>query len=183
MLPPANRNALRHRDRWRVADMLREQPDLSRRDAGRDMDLWRHLFASDDIIRVGHICHAACEATAAEWCWGNTWAGAVIQRTVALCWPASALLRGTTRQDILTQQEACEAVIGRLRGAGSEIVLIVEDGDGGLECWVDPAPNRYPVASRSRGRCPGGVNSRTGRLHRVVWAHPVTRIAWEEDNW
>jgi hypothetical protein len=62
------------------------------------MDLWRHLFAPDDIIRVGHICHAACEATAAEWCWGNTWAGAVIQRTVAMCWPASALLRNATRQ-------------------------------------------------------------------------------------
>ena len=128
----AYRNALRHRDRWRVADMLREQPDLSRRDAGRDMDLWCHLFAPDDIIRVGHICYAACEATAAEWCWGNTWAGTVIQRTVALCWPASALLRGATRQDILTQQEACEAVVGRLRDAGAEIVLVVDDGDGGL---------------------------------------------------
>jgi hypothetical protein len=33
MLQPANRNALRHCDRWRTADMLREQPDLSRRDA------------------------------------------------------------------------------------------------------------------------------------------------------
>jgi hypothetical protein len=85
--------------------------------------------------------------------------------------------------DILTQKEACEAVIGRLRGAEAEIVLVVDDGDGGLECWVDPAPNRYPIASHSRGRCPGGVNSRTGRLHRVVWAHSVTRIAWDEDNW
>jgi len=183
MLPPANRNALRHRDRWRVADMLREQPDLSRWDAERDMDLWRHLFAPDEIVRVGRIYRAACEAAAAEWCWGNTWAGAVIRQTVALCWPASTLLRGATHHDILTQHEACEAAIGRLRDAGAEIALVVDDGDGGLECWINPAPNRYWIASRSRGRCPGGVNSRTGRLHRVVWAHPVTRIAWEEDNW
>jgi hypothetical protein len=183
MLPVSCRRALRHRDRWRVADMLREQPDLSRRDAGRDMDLWRHLFAADDIVRVGHICHAACEAKAAEWCWGNTWTGAVVQRTVVLCWRASALLRGATREEVLTHPEACEAVIGRLRRAGAEIALVVDDGDNGLECWIDPTPGSYPIASRSCGRCPGGVNSRTGRLHRVVWAHPVTRIAWSEDDW
>ena len=72
---------------------------------------------------------------------------------------------------------------GDLAGGKARSIPVVDDGDGGLECWVDPAPNRYWIASRSRGRCPGGVNSRTGRLHRVVWAHPVTRIAWEEDNW
>ena len=94
MLPPASRKALRHRDRWRVIDMLREQPDLTAKDAGRDMDLWRHLFAPDEIVRVGRFYRAACEAAAAEWCCGNTWAGAVIEGTVALCWPASALLRG-----------------------------------------------------------------------------------------
>ena len=183
MLPPLSRKALRHRDRWRVADMLREQSDLTRRDAGRDMDLWRHLFAPDDIVRVGQFYRAACEALPAEWCWGNTWDGAVIEGTVALCWPAGALLRGATRGDTMTHHEACEAVIGRLRGASVEIVLVVDDGDGGLECWIDPAPDSFPVASRSRGRCPGGTNSRTGRLHRVVWAHPVTRIGWEEDDW
>jgi hypothetical protein len=183
MLPARCRKALRHRDRWRVAEMLREQPDLSRRDAERDMDLWRHLFAPNDVVRVGHICRAACEATAAEWCWGNTWAGAVVQGIVALCWPASALLRGATHEEVMTRKEACEAVIGRLHYAGAEIVLVVDDGDGGLECWIDPAPGSYPVASRSRGRCPGGVNSRTGRRHRVIWAHPVTRIAWEKDDW
>ena len=183
MLAAACRKALRHRDRWRVGDMLQQQPDLSRRDAGRDMDLWRHLFAPDDVVRVGRICRAACEAAAAEWCWGNTWAGAIIERTVVLCSSASALLRGATREDIMTRQEACEAVIGRLRGAGAEIVLVVDDGDGGLECWIDPAPGSCPIAARSRGRCPGGVNSRTGRLHRVVWAHQITRIAWDEDEW
>jgi hypothetical protein len=141
------------------------------------------LFAPDDIVRVGRIRRTACEASAAEWCWGNCWAGAEIQETVALCWPASALLRGSICEDKMTQHEACEAVLGRLRGGSLEIVLVVDDGDGGLECWIDPATGSYPVASRSRGRCPGGVNSRTGRLHRVVWAHPITRIAWEEDDW
>ena len=66
MLPPLSRKALRHRDRWRVADMLREQSDLTRRDAGRDMDLWRHLFAPDDIVRVGRIYRAACEAASSR---------------------------------------------------------------------------------------------------------------------
>jgi hypothetical protein len=183
MLPSVSRKALRHRDRWRVADMLTEQPDLKTKDARRDMDLWRHLFAPDEIVRVGLFHRAACEAAAAEWCWGNTWAGAVIQGTVALCWPASALLRGSTREDTMTRHEACEAVIGRLRDVGLGIVLIVDDGDGGLECWIDPGPGIYPVTSRSRGRCPGGLNSHTGGLHRVVWAHPVTRIPWEEDDW
>jgi hypothetical protein len=78
MLAAACRKALRHHDRWRVGDMLRKQPDLSRRDAERDMDLWSHLSTPDDIVRVGHICRAACEATAAESCWGNTWAVAAI---------------------------------------------------------------------------------------------------------
>lgn len=183
MLPPASRKGLRHRDRWRVADMLREQPDLTRRDASRDMDLWRHLFAPDDIVRVGRIHRAACEAAAAEWCWGNSWDGVVILGTVVLCWPASALLRGTTCEDTMTRHETCEAVLGRLRNARLEIVLVVDDGASGLECWIDPAPGSSPVASSSRGRCPGGVNSRTGRLHRVVWAHPITRIPWEEDEW
>jgi hypothetical protein len=180
----ACRKALRHRDRWQVADMLQEQPDLRRQDSGRDMDLWRHLFAPDDIVRVGDSWHPAREAVPAEWCWGNTWADAVIRTTVALCLPASGLLRGSTREEVLNQQEACEAVIGRLRCAGAEIVLIVDDSDNGLECWIEPALGTYWTASsHSRGRCPGGVNTRTGRPHRVVWAHPFTRIAWDEDDW
>ena len=69
MLPSTSRKALRHRDRWRVADMLTEQPDLTSKDPRRDMDLWRHLFAPDEIVRVGLYHRAACEAAAAEWCW------------------------------------------------------------------------------------------------------------------
>jgi hypothetical protein len=98
MLATTSRKALRHRDRWRVTEMLREQPDLKAENAGRDIDLWRHLFAPDEIIRVGRFYRAACEAAAAEWCWGNTWSGAVVEGTVALCWPAPALLRRAMRR-------------------------------------------------------------------------------------
>jgi hypothetical protein len=35
-------------------------------------------------------------------------------------------------------------------------------------------------ASRSRR---SDAASRTGLPNRVVWAHPVTRIAWEVDDW
>jgi hypothetical protein len=78
-------------------------------------------------------------------------------------------------------QGADEPRTGLRSRARVEIVMVVEDGDGGLECWVDPVPGEYPM--QSRGRCPGGVNSRTGSVHRVVWAHPLTRIAWEDDDW
>jgi hypothetical protein len=37
MLPVRYRAGLRHRDRWRVAEMLRENPDLLCHDPGRDM--------------------------------------------------------------------------------------------------------------------------------------------------
>ena len=181
MIGKSYKLALCHRDRWRVEDMLRDQPDLLRKDPERDMDLWRHLFAPDDLVRVGNGCRAACETVAAEWCSGNTWSGEPVVATTALCWPALALLRGATCEEPMSRGEACEAVLGRLRAAGSEMVMVVEDGDGGLECWVDPVPGSYPI--RSRGRCPGGVNSRTGAVHRVVWAHPITRIAWEDDEW
>ena len=181
MLPRRYRRGLRHRDRWRVEQMLAEQPDLREADADRDMDLWRHLFAPDDLVRVGTQCRAACEATPEEWCSGNILSGDAIVATAALCWPALALLRGATWNEPMSRGQACEAVLGRLRAARVEIVMVVEDGEGGLECWIDPAPGSYPIPST--GRCPGGVNSRTGQLHRVVWAHPVTRIAWEDDDW
>jgi hypothetical protein len=35
------RHGLRHCDRWRIADMLEEQPDLGCEDMARDIDLWR----------------------------------------------------------------------------------------------------------------------------------------------
>ena len=181
MLPRRYRRGLRHRDRWRVEQMLAEQPDLREADADRDMDLWRHLFAPDDLVRVGTQCRAACEATPEEWCSGNIFSGDAIVATAALCWPALALLRGATWNEPMSRGQACEAVLGRLRAARVEIVMVVEDGEGGLECWVDPAPGSYPISST--GRCPGGVNSRTGQLHRVAWAHPVTRIAWDDDDW
>jgi len=175
-LPARSREGLCHDDRWRVDDMLREQPDLFQRDPVRDMDLWRHLFAPDDLVRVGNVCRPACEAVAAEWCSGNTWSGDSIMTTAALCLPASALLRGATRKEPMSRGQACEAVLGRLRAAGTEIVMIIDDGDNGLECWIDPKPGSYPVYSK--GRCPGGRNKRTGLVHRVVWATPATRIAW-----
>ena len=83
MIGKSHKLALCHGDRWRVEDMLQEQPDLLRKDAERDMDLWRHLFAPDDLVRVGNECRVACEAVAAEWCSGNTWSGKVIEGTVA----------------------------------------------------------------------------------------------------
>jgi hypothetical protein len=172
---------LAQRDRWRVEDMLREQPELFAKDPRRDMELWRHLFAPDDLVRVGNVLQVACESASAEWCSGNTWHGRAMEETATVCLSASVLLRGTTCKEPMSRGHVCEAVLGRLRAAGKEIVMVVEDGEGGLECWIDPVPGSYPT--RSRGRCPGGVNSRTGAVHRVVWAHPITRIAWEDDEW
>jgi hypothetical protein len=181
MIGKSHKLALRHRDRWRVEDMLKEQSDLLRKDLERDMDLWRHLFAPDDLVRVGSACRVACEAVAAEWCSGNTWNDEVIVATTVVCWPALALLHGTTCKEPMSRAQACEAVLGRLRAAGTEIAMVVEDGGGALECWVDSVPGSFPM--HSSGRCPGGINSRTGVPHRVVWAHPVTRIAREDDDW
>jgi hypothetical protein len=50
----------------------------------------------------------------------------------------------------MTRSQACEAVIGRLRADGAEIVMVVTDGDRGLECWLDH-PGSFPV--QSSGRC------------------------------
>ena len=179
-LPARSREGLCHDDRWRVDDMVREQPDLLRSDPVRDMDLWRHLFAPDDHVRVGNACRPACEAMPAEWCSGNTWGGDAIVTTTALCLPASVLLRGATRKEPMSRSQACEAVLGRLRTAGIGIVMIVDDGSNGLECWIDPKPGSYPVYSK--GRCPGGRNKKTGMVHRVVWATPGTRIDWARDE-
>jgi hypothetical protein len=172
---------LEHRDRWRVEEMLREQPDLISKDPRRDMEMWCHLFAPDDLVRVGNVCRAACEAKCAEWCSGNTWNGEAIEGIAALCLSASALLRGASCNEPMSRVQVCEAILGRLRAAGVEIVMVVEDGEGGLECWINPVPGTYPVPSK--GRCPGGVNSRTGDVHRVVWADPATRVAWDDDDW
>src|ERR1700737_3953204 len=91
MIGKSHKLALCHGDRWRVEDMLGEQPDLLRKDPERDMDLWRLLCAPDDLVRVGNVCRVACEAVVAEWCSGNTWSDEVIVATTAVCWSALAL--------------------------------------------------------------------------------------------
>jgi hypothetical protein len=182
MTPPWQcRKGLGHCDRWLVADMLREQPDLICEDPSRDINLWRHLFAPDDLVRVGNVFCPASQAEPSEWCSGNIWSGNAIVATVVVCWPSSLLLRGATYKDRMDRSQTCEAVLGRLRAAGMEIAMVVEDGEDGLECWIDPIPGSHPVPCL--GRCPGGVNRRTGVPHRVVWAHPVTRMGWGDDDW
>lgn len=167
---------LRHQDRWRVAEMLRSQPDLREIDPPRDLNLWQHLFEADDLVRVGETTVEAANAPAAEYCWGNVWCDGVPIATVAYCLSAADLLRGASNAEPMNPRQACEAVIGRLRRARMPIVMVVDDGDGGLECWCDADPARYRLLV-SQGRCPGGKNSRTGRAHRVVWAY---QGLWEE---
>jgi hypothetical protein len=171
---------LSHKDRWRVEQMLAAQPDLQEHNRERDMDLFLHLFAPEDLIRVGDIASFASAAKSAEFCWGNVWGDEVIVSTAAVCWTAMTLLRGATSKEVMSRRQRCEAVLGRLRGAGIEIVMVVEDGGDGLECWIDPEPGSYPVPSR--GRCPGGQNNKTGHVHRVLWAAPATRIGWADDE-
>jgi hypothetical protein len=54
-LPAGIKRALRHTDRWRLEDMLREHPDMLYEDAARDMDLWRRMYAPRDRVR-GREC-------------------------------------------------------------------------------------------------------------------------------
>ena len=171
---------LRGRDRWGVVDMLRSQPDLCEINPERDLDLWRHLFDPDNLVVVGETSGLASEIPAAEFCWGNVWCNGLPVETIAYCLRAADLLRGATCIEQMTQRQICEAVIGRLRAARIPIVMVVDDGDGGLECWCDADPSAFRLLV-SRGRCPGGTNSRTGKKHRVLWADPGTRIPWDED--
>jgi hypothetical protein len=168
------------RDRWRAAEMLRSQPDLRNIDPARDLDLWRHLFDADDLVVVGERTSPAAEIPVAEYCWGNIWRNGLPVETVAYCLRTADLLRGVTYAEQMSPRQACEAVLGRLRTARIAIVMVVDDGDGGLECWCDADPTSYRLLV-SRGRCPGGTNSRTGKKHRVLWADPGTRVPWEED--
>jgi hypothetical protein len=69
----ALKQQLAHRDRWTIAEMLQDQPDLQEIDPQRDLDLWRHLFEADDLVLVGQTTTAAASAPAAEYCWGNVW--------------------------------------------------------------------------------------------------------------
>ena len=168
------------RDRWRAAEMLRSQPDLRESNSERDLDLWRHLFDADDLVVVGEKAGLAADISVAEYCWGNIWRNGVPVETVTYCLTAANLLRGATCAEQMSPRQACEAVLGRLRTARMPIVMVVDDGDGGLECWCDADPTAYRLLV-SRGRCPGGTNSRTGNKHRVLWADAGTRIPWEED--
>jgi hypothetical protein len=162
--------------------MLRSQPDLREIDPPRDLDLWRHLFEADDFVRVGEATVEAANAAAAEYCWGNVWRDDVPIATVAYCLRAADLLRGASKAEPMNPRQACEAVIGRLRRAGMPILMVVDDGEDGSECWCDADPARYRLLV-SQGRCPGGKNSRTGRVHRVVWAYQGLWEEWREQDW
>src|SRR5260370_41353679 len=137
-----HKRGLCHRDRWRVGEMLRSQPDLREIDPVRDLDLWRHLFDADDLVLTGETATAAAHAPAAEYCWGNVWRDGLPIRTVAYCLSAVALLRGASHTEAMNRRQACEAVLGRLRVAGTPVVIVVDDRDGGLECWCDGASVR-----------------------------------------
>jgi hypothetical protein len=179
-IPRALKHHLTNRDRWTVAEMLQDQPDLTVLDPERDMDLWRHLFHPEDLVRVGRVTTRAAEAQSAEYCSGNTWLAGEIIATVAVCFSALELSRGASFRDAMTRSRACEAILGRMRARRMSVVMIVDDGADGLECWLDTEPGSFPV--ESKGRCPGGTNNKTGRIHRVVWADPATRIEWETDE-
>src|SRR5258708_6961517 len=167
---------LRERDRWRVTEMLRSQPDLRVVDSARDLDLWRHLFDADDLVVVGARTSTAADLLASEYCWGNIWRNGLPVQTVAYCLRTADLLRGATYAEQMSSREACEAVLGRLRNARIPIVMVVDDGEGGLVLWCDAEPTAYrlPVTSVRR---PGGTNSRTGKSPRVLWPHQGTRVS------
>ena len=131
-IPHNCRKCLCQRDRWRLEQMLTAQPDLQKEDPERDMNLWRHLFAPNDVVRVGDVYSEASSAKSGEHCWGNNWRADAIEATAAVCWSASALLRGSTYRAAMSRSQACEAVLGRLRVAGIQIIMVVVDGGGGL---------------------------------------------------
>ena len=86
----------------------------------------------------------------------------------------------------MTNREVLEAVLGRIRAAHLPVLLIVEDGEGGLEIWLDAVISdlgRYLRRARTHGRCPGGSNSATGQRHRVLWAYEGLFEPWESDDW
>lgn len=182
-LPAGIRRALRHTDRWRLEDMLREHPDLLYEDAARDMDLWRRMYAPNDRIRVGSATAKASEVPAAEYCWGCTWCrDGVPGSAVAMCLHAAELGRGSSCAEPMTNREVLEAVLGRIRAAHLPILLVVDDGEGGIEAWIDASVHMFRMII-SRGRCPGGRNADTGRPHRVLWAYEGLFEPWSADDW
>ena len=182
-IPTCLRMGLRHSDRWRVDQMLKEQPELLREDAVRDMDLWRRLYAPRDVVRVGDVMAEAESVPVAEYCWGCTWQADGLPRSaVAICMRAANLVRSAPHADAVTHREVCEAVIGHMRAEGVPILLVVDDGEGGLEVWTDAVASEYRMLV-SRGCCPGGRNARTDRAHRVLWAYPGLWEPWAADEW
>ena len=182
-LPAGIRRALRHTDRWRLEDMLREHPDLLYEDAARDMDLWRRMYAPNDRVRVGSATAKASEVPAAEYCWGCTWCrDGVPGSAVAICLHAAELGRGSSCVEPMTRREVLEGVLGRIRAAHLPLLLVVDDGDGGIEAWLDASVQMFRTII-SRGRCPGGCNTDTGRLHRVLWAYEGLFEPWSADDW
>jgi len=182
-LPAGTRHALRHSDRWRLEDMLHEHPELLQEDAARDMDLWRRMYAPNDRVRVGSATAKASEVPAGEYCWGCTWCRDGVPRSaVAICLHAAELGRGSSCADFMTRCEVFEAVLGRIRAAHLPLLLVVDDGEGGIEAWIDASLQMFRTII-SRGRCPGGRNADTGRPHRVLWAYEGLFAPWSAEDW
>ena len=116
MIGKSHKLALCHRDRWQVEDMLREQPDLLRKDPERDMDLWRHLFAPDDLVRVGNACRTACESRC-----GGMVLGEYLERRVGCGDDSSMLARlgSPPRGDLQGADEPSRGLRSRARQAAS----------------------------------------------------------------
>jgi hypothetical protein len=163
--------------------MLQDQPDLRREDAARDMDLWRRMYTPNDRVRVGSVTAKAAEVPVAEYCWGCAWCrDGVPGSAVAICLRATELGRGYSCAEPMTRREALEAVLGRMRAARLPLLLVVDDGEGGMEAWIDVSVQLFRNII-SRGRCPGGRNAYTGRPHRVLWSYEGLFEPWSVDGW
>jgi hypothetical protein len=179
-LPADLLRKLRHRDRWRVQDMLAEREQYS--DIS-DIEVWRRLYLPRDLVRVGDVLSPAHVAPPAEYCCGCTWSADGTPRdSVAYCLSAADLLRGATCAERMSPREACEAVLGRMRAADLPILLVTDDGQHGVEAWIDASLSACEGCER--GRCPGGINSGTGRVHRVLWAYEgLWHAGWSDEEW
>jgi hypothetical protein len=163
--------------------MLREQPELLREDPVRDMDLWRRMYLPADHVRVGYVTAPAAQVPAAQYCWGCTWLeDGLPGSAVAVCLRASALVRNCSCAESMTRCEILEVMVGRIRAAGWPLLLVVDDGNGGMEAWIDAIAAEYRLLV-SQGRCPGGRNLRTGPFHRVLWAYHGLWEPWDADDW
>lgn len=179
-LPAGLRRRLRHRDRWRARDMLAEREQHSEIS---DIEVWRRLYLPGDLVRVGDVLSPAHVAPPAEYCWGWTWRwdGTAVE-AVAHCLCSTDLLAGASWAETMSRHESCEAVLGRMRAANLPILLIVEDGEDGLQVWLDVCLLSEWAVPASSGRCPGGRNARTGRQHQVIWAYEGLWGPWSDEE-